>query len=167
MPQTYTPIATQTLGSAQATVTFSSIAATYTDLVIVAAPVMGTDAQNLKLQFNGDTTTNYSATFLEGDGSSAPSGRNSTTSSINTGNSIALGNTQNTVIWNVQNYANTTTFKTVLIRMNSHSASYAGTGAIVGLWRKTPEAITSLTLTAASGNIAIGSTFTLYGIKAA
>ena len=163
---TYVALDETTVGTAVPSVTFTGISGAYTDLVIVAAPVMGTDAQNLKLQFNGDTTTNYSATFLEGDGSSASSGRNSTTSSINTGNSIALGNTQNTVIWNVQNYANTTTFKTVLIRMNSHSASYAGTGAIVGLWRKTPEAITSLTLTAASGNIAVGSTFSLYGIAA-
>jgi hypothetical protein len=163
---TYTPIATTTLGSAAGSYTFSSISGSYTDLVLIAAPIMGTDAQNLKLQFNGDTATNYSATFLEGNGSSAPSSRNSSASSINTGNNNALGNTQNTVIWNMQNYSNTTTYKTTLIRMNSNSPAYPGTGAIVGLWRST-SAITSITLTAASGNIAVGSTFTLYGIAAA
>jgi hypothetical protein len=64
------------------------------------------------------------------------------------------------------NYANTTTFKTVLIRANNSST---GVDLILGLWRKTPEAITSITIknTGTSSNFAIGSTLTLYGIKAA
>jgi hypothetical protein len=61
------------------------------------------------------------------------------------------------------NYANTTTYKTVLSRANN---SAAGTEAIVGLWRSS-AAITSMTVLSETGNIAIGSTFSLYGILAA
>jgi len=61
MPATYEPIATTTLGSAAATITFSSIPATYTDLVIVFA---GTATANLNplMSFNSDSGTNYSTT---------------------------------------------------------------------------------------------------------
>jgi hypothetical protein len=42
------------------------------------------------------------------------------------------------------------------------------TGAVVGLWRKTPEAITSIdVLTLTADTFSIGTTFVLYGIKAA
>jgi hypothetical protein len=40
-----------------------------------------------------------------------------------------------------------------------------GTEAVVGLWRNT-AAITDIQLFAAASTFAIGSTFTLYGIKA-
>jgi hypothetical protein len=62
------------------------------------------------------------------------------------------------------NYANTTTYKTAISR---GSESVNGVMAIVVLWRKTPEAITSILLKPSTGNFDIGSTFTLYGIKAA
>jgi hypothetical protein len=62
----------------------------------------------------------------------------------------------------IQNYSNTTTNKTALIRDNF--ATY-GTFARVALWRST-SAITSITLTMSSSTFATGSQFTLYGIKA-
>ena len=60
---TYEPIATQTLASAAATITFSSIAATYTDLRLIFAKPIG--GSSLLLRFNSDTATNYSWTYLE------------------------------------------------------------------------------------------------------
>jgi hypothetical protein len=58
---TYEAIATQTLGSAAASVTFSSIPGTYTDLVIVCTPLRVTaGAEELVFQFNSDTGSNYS-----------------------------------------------------------------------------------------------------------
>lgn len=67
---------------------------------------------------------------------------------------------------NVENYSNTTTNKTVIARSNS-SSSIAGTVAVAGLWRST-SAITSITVFCTNGsNIKAGSTFSLYGIKAA
>jgi hypothetical protein len=65
------------------------------------------------------------------------------------------------------NYSNATTYKTWLSRNNRASASNApGTEALVGLWRST-SAITELVIGLTGGNFDTGSTFTLYGIKAA
>lgn len=161
MPATYQPISTQTLGTAVGSVTFSSIPATYTDLVLV---FNGTAAstQAMELRFNGDTATNYSATRLLGDGSSASSDRSSTSDVMLVGN---VYTTQTTNILQVMNYANATTFKTVLCRSNNAGAQVS---ARVGLWRKTPEAITTILVRPAGGaNFSIGGVFTLYGIKAA
>jgi hypothetical protein len=65
-------------------------------------------------------------------------------------------------IINIQNYSNSTTYKTVLARSNNAAT---GTDATVALWRST-SAITSIDYYLNSGSWATGSTFTLYGIKA-
>jgi hypothetical protein len=164
MPATYEPISTQTIGTAVASVTFSSIPQTYTDLVLVFAgssASLGTDS--IDIQFNGDTTTNYSNTFLSGNGSSASSGRNT---GFNYGVGALITSTEiANSTWNIFNYTNTTTFKTVLVRGNIAGALLRQG---VTLWRKTPEAITSILLkNDTAQNFAVGCTFTLYGIKAA
>jgi len=170
MPKTYEPIATNTLGSAQASYTFSSIPSTYTDLVVVASAKSSlTTTTQVKLTFNSDTATNYSWTRLLGDGSAASSARGTTQAYVEVG--YIAGNTgspsPDMFILQIQNYANSTTYKTLLSRWQSMNAANAYVAAVVGLWRKTPEAITSITLTPTSANFDTGSTFTLYGIKAA
>ena len=162
MPSTYAPIATQTLGSATASLTFSTIASTYTDLVLVS---IGTNSalNDIKLRFNSDTGNNYSETLLLGSGSSAITGRGSNISGLvhnYTDSAIASATTS------ILNYSNSTTYKTTLTRWNATSSSDPYTAAYVGLWRNT-AAITSITVFVASGTMSIGSTFTLYGIKAA
>ena len=163
MPATYDKIATQTVtGSAATTVTFSSIPATYTDLVIIwNGSNAGGSGQNTHINFNSDTASNYSRTYLLGDGSSAASGRNSNQTEYQPAGLYP----DSSFIINIFNYANTTTFKTVMTRSNVPSVY---TVATVGLWRKTPEAIHTVAIgTAGVNNLSIGSTFTLYGIKAA
>jgi len=166
MAKTYEPIATNTLGSITNSVTFSSIPATYTDLVlIVSATGSGGNASGV-IQFNGDTTSQYSTTILYGDGTTAASARPGSEVSMRATYAASIRTTSpNVITVSIQNYANTTTYKTALIR-NGNAA--AGTDAIVGLWRKTPEAITSIKFFSDNANsYAVGSTFTLYGIKAA
>jgi hypothetical protein len=155
---TYTPIATTTLGSTQASVTFSSLSG-YTDIYAV---INGTGAgQDLWLQFNGDTGSNYSMTFVFGDGSTAGSSRSTSASAIAIG-FMATGETTN--ICQVMNYSNATTYKTTLSR-DSRAAS--AVGARVGLWRNT-AAITSIVFKlAGGGNFNSATSFTLYGIAAA
>jgi hypothetical protein len=168
MATTYEPIATTTLASAAASYTFSSIPATYTDLVLIAGNLVATTGNpNVNLQFNGDTGSNYSATILEGTGSSAQAARKTSVTQIVEGNNVSLGGTNpSTIIYNVMNYSNTTTYKTALLRNSELSTTYPGTGATVGLWRNT-AAITSVSLTIGSSTFAAGATFTLYGIKSA
>ena len=161
MPSTYEPIATTTLGSAASSVTFSSISGSYTDLILIATPIYSTSAASV-LTLNSDTGSNYSGTWVYGTGAAAGSFRVSnstfTMNYFNNGSS----DTPNQII-NLQNYSNTTTYKTVLIRNNN---SAQGTDAVVGLWRST-AAISTIKIQTSTGNYNTGSTFTLYGIKAA
>jgi hypothetical protein len=161
MPSTYEPIATTTLGSAQASFSFTSIPGTYTDLVAV---VVAETPGNLKIELNSDTGSNYSNTVLYGTGSSALSARNTSSTGL------LFGTTANTVgngvnLYHFMNYSNSTTYKTALSRGNDVDNSLVR--ADVGLWRST-SAITSIRFISSLGsNLATGSVFTLYGIKAA
>ena len=160
---TYTPIATTTLGSAAASYTFSSISSTYTDLVCIFNGAITTGPDDVRIRFNGDTATNYSATLLRGDGTSTLSARSSNDTYISYNSYIGTGDGSSVGVFNIMNYSNTTTNKTVVCRGNV-AASFVN--ASVGLWRNT-AAITSMTLIAGGSTFKIGSTFTLYGIKAA
>ena len=159
---TYTPIATTTLGSAQSSVTFSSISGSYTDLVLItSAKHTGANDGEINVQYNGDTGNNYSVTMLYGSGSSAGSIRASnvayTSADRVNDQSFSAG------VTSILNYANTTTYKTLISRGNdtSYAIAYAG------LWRST-SAINQIKLTASGGTtFTSGSTFTLYGILAA
>lgn len=161
---TYTPIATQTLGSAAASVTFSSIPSTYTDLVLVTQAISAS-ADDIGIRFNSDSGTNYSQTWLSGNGTSAFSSRYSSSTSIYLDIYGSMGTTLfNNTIVQIMNYSNTTTNKTLLSRANRAGS---GVDAIVGLYRST-SAISTIVLAPTSGvNFSTGSTFSLYGIKAA
>ena len=167
---TYTPIYTTTLGSAQSSVTLNSFSG-YTDLVVVCSVTANSTADWLTLRFNSDTGTNYSVTTLQGTSSNAAvSQRQSSVDKITLpGFTNTMGSTvPSTNIFNVQNYSNSTTYKTVLSRGGTFdNSTTAAVGAVVGLWRST-SAVTSMSLFMYSGNsFKAGSTFTLYGIKAA
>jgi len=158
---TYALIASNTVGTATNTLTFSSIPSTYTDLVIVA-DYINTAATNLLGRFNSDTASNYSQTYLEGNGTSATSGRGSNTTFLNLGFSFASGSRTNAII-QIMDYANITTFKTVVNRQNQASNYLSATANV---WRATPAAISSVTIFTNGGNFDAGSTFKLYGIQA-
>jgi hypothetical protein len=163
MTATYEKIATTTLSSASATVTFSTISGSYTDLILVSNAI-GTADLNFLLRFNGDSGSNYSSTILKGNGSTASSTRFSNQTSFR-GNSSGYVTTtlQSNTITQIMNYSNTTTYKLILQRFNNASV---GVDAAVGLWRNT-AAITSITILQDTGTTyATGCTFTLYGIKA-
>ena len=157
----YEVISTQTLASAAASVTFSSIPQTYTDLVLVINGVNSAD-RNVVARFNGDTSTIYSSTRLYGTGSSAATDLYTTMSYA----TLSAGNTtlDYNIIARLDNYSNATTYKTIFTRSNI-------TGDIVGstvsTWRGLTAISTLLLMLNGAGNFNTGSTFTLYGIKAA
>jgi len=159
MTATYEKIATTTLGSTSSSVTFSTISGSYTDLVLVVNAQNSSSDGNWRLQFNSDTGSNYSFTSLSGTGSATESVRYSNVTSIDCG--VSGNGNLATQIANIQNYSNTTTYKTALSRLSSSSRFVT---ANVGLWRNT-NAITSITALNDNSWVS-GSTFTLYGIKA-
>lgn len=160
---TYEAIATQTLTS-NTTVTFTSIPQTYTDLVLVING-LSTGSEGVEYQVgNGsvDTASNYSRLRVMGDGTSASSFRTTSDRFLCDGfnNTSGAGSMQ---IVNFMNYSNTTTNKAVLFRGNSTSSYVL---AQTGLWRST-VAINTIKVLGYSGNLSIGTTISLYGIKAA
>ncbi len=119
-----------------------------------------------------DTGANYSSTNLYGGGLSGTTNvadRSTGATSISISASMGFWNSgiSNTAIFNFQNYSNTSLYKYCIVRSgNSGGTSYPGAGAFLGLWRSA-SAITNIKLSGASTSFASGSTFTLYGIKAA
>ena len=158
---TYTPIATTTLGSNTAQVTFSSISGSYTDLILVINGGVTTQGP-IHIQVNSDTNINYSYTRLYGNGTTASSDRFSSQNYFDV--AFFPNSLDNNSIVHFMNYSNTTTYKTILNRWNSTGF----TAAAVGLYRGSTNAITTIKLYNASAyDLKSGSTFTLYGIAAA
>jgi len=165
MPATYEPIATTTVsGSSTTSVTFSSISSAYTDIIVIFNGG-GTNPSNIQMQLNSDTGTNYSTTSMYGTGTTATSARYTNLNLMySAGVAAALPTTLSAMgIMSIMNYSNTTTNKTILSRYSNASAE---TTTNVSLWRNT-AAIHTIRLFSYSQAFLDGSTFTLYGIKAA
>jgi len=168
MPATYEPIATNTLGSAAASITFSSIPATYTDLRVVFSNVkISSSSSNVAyLRFNGDDGGNYSFTSLYGNGS-GPFSFTGTSGDGYTGIGLNTGPVSTTVphfyTADIFSYR-ASIFKTSLLTASQDQNGSGFVPSAVGLWRST-AAITSLTLVHSATDFATGTTATLYGIK--
>jgi hypothetical protein len=162
MPSTYTPIVTTTLGSDQATIEFTSIPQTFTDLVLIGgvSSTDGTFNRALRVQFNSDTSSLYSTTNIYGESSIV------TTSSPNSSFigvcEMPLGSNFMTVKLQASNYSSTIKNKTTVSSGGSANISTLA----AGLYRST-SAITSLKLLLSGQSFRTGSTITLYGIRAA
>ena len=163
MATTYEKIATTTLSSATNTISFGSIPTTYTDLKLVLVATTSTSNQAIYLRVNADSGTNYSYTYVGGNGTAASSSRQTSVTNIDP-TQLAGSSTTVPQMWDfdIFSYAGSTN-KTVLY---THTADLNGSGATekgVGLWRST-TAINAVSLTTSSGNMNIGTTATLYGI---
>ena len=167
---TYTLIASNTLSSSAASVTFSSIPNTFTDLVLKGSSrsAGGNQAFAILLRFNSDSATNYSDTTIEGSGSAASSYResNSVYGYITNGNvgSSATANTFSNWELYLPNYTVNSNKPFADFSVTETNATAAKMSADAGLWRNTAT-ISSIVLTDNGGNFVSGSSFFLYGIK--
>jgi hypothetical protein len=155
---TYTPLATVTLGGSDTDIVFSSIPGTYRDLILV---VEGTSnvSSNAYLYFNGDTTSgNYANVFAAGTGSSAISSSNGIGSYVGG----IYGSNRSVNIIQIMDYSATDKHKTRLSRM---SVAGAEVSMIAGRWANT-AAVTSMTFTLISNTMSTGTTLSLYGVIA-
>ena len=159
----YNLIATTTVGSGgAASIVFSGIPQTYTDIKVVMSLRASDSATQILLSLNG-STSNFSARYLFGDGSTPSSGTLARYVGALTPSSFTASTFGNTELY-IPNYAGST--------YKSYSADGAvetnATGAylslVAGLWSDV-AAITSLTLTGNSGNFVEYSSASLYGIK--
>ena len=156
---TYVALATTTLASASSSVTFSSIPATYRDLVIVFDGQITNTDRSACVRFNGDTGSNYSRVSVSNTASGTIS---------NTAFDFfyqADANRASAII-NIMDYSATDKHKSAITRSNdptSYVFMYAQR------WAST-DAITSITLLpmttsfAPSSTFVAGTTISLYGI---
>lgn len=159
---TYEPIATTTTTTATNTITFSNIPQTYTDLILIVNAIRDTGSSDDHLvRFNSDSGSNYSRTYLYGDGTNYSGGQetNQTSARLIYLNSSVRGVPQ----LHIMNYSNSVKYKTVLQRQNLPDTV---TAINCASWRSN-NAITSITITTPANNFAANSYFTLYGIAAA
>jgi hypothetical protein len=169
LPSTYDPIYTTTLTTAQASIDFTSIPATYTDLVLVVTGRCDSAnvSREIRVRFNGDSSGTYSITRMV-----ALIGNTLFTDRTINANDLSMGvfpsgNQGNTAdkgsaIWHINDYANTSKNKSILGRTNDPLDWIT---AVTGLWRST-VAINQVTVFFTTSNFIAGSTATLYGIKA-
>jgi len=155
--QTYIPLASLTLSSSAASVTFSSISQAYRDLVLVMSIKASAAGASTTTVLNSDTGANYNYVNMSGNGSTATSA----SSSASTLAGIGIVETDFTQIThNIMDYSATDKHKTVLTRGDRASAS---TLAVANRWANT-AAVTTITYSVTGTTIAAGSTFCLYGI---
>jgi hypothetical protein len=152
---TYTPLATVTLGSSAASVTFSSIPATYRDLILIFEGTQSA-AADLTFTLNGDTS-NRTGVVMFGNGGSTGSG-------TRTAGEVAYISTgRGNAIIQVMDYSATDKHKTILSRSNAPQDAVV---AYASRWAST-AAVTSFAIVATGGRtIGSGSNLSLYGVIA-
>jgi hypothetical protein len=172
--ETMTKLATYTVGvGGTATLTFSNIPQTYTDLVVrVSARTSTTGSQrnatDISVTFNG-SSTGYSSKILTGNAAvdNPPISVSNSGSSIVWGAEVPNADATANVFSNseiyIPNYTSSNYKNTSTDSVTENNSSNSEVRFSNGLWTNTSP-ITSLTLT--SGTLVQHSTFTLYGVKA-
>ncbi len=155
----------QELASSQASITFSSIPQTYTDLLLVfSGRFTSGSGGDVKMEFNG-VTTGYTHRQLFGNGSTASSSSGSGAYVGRANWSTSTANTFTNVQIYIPNYANGNAKSYSVDSVEENNATLASQNIIAGLWTGT-NAITSIVLTEFGGSLSFAqySSFTLFGI---
>lgn len=159
MAKAMVALANITLGSAQATVTFSSIPATYRDLRLVINGTLSATAQSIFVRLNGDTGTNYNYVLMYGGTGPATS---ASYPNVARGELGYQGSTTINVQSDILDYSATDKHKSYLSRGNDSTDLVI---AYAGRWAST-SAVTTVLVYPTSANFAAGSTFALFGVVA-
>lgn len=158
----YVALATVTLTGPQTVITFSSIPATFKDLVLVYAGTQTNASGEVYIRYNSDTGSNYTTVQMGGYGSGSGFESDFTTNRIvpaaNVGESTTI---ISNFVFTVLDYSATNKHKTSLLRMNTSSR---GVNAQANRWANT-NAINTITAEAGfAGQLATGTTISLYGV---
>jgi hypothetical protein len=161
-------IESKTLLSAAASIEFTSIPQTFTDLFVVQSCRFSNAVGDIEMRFNG-STTGYSMRLLFGSGSATGSDNNTSSYLVWSGlasRSTYTANTFGNSSIYIPNYTGSTTKSVSVDSVNENNATQAFQIISAGLWTGT-NAITSIEfngLYSAGNNFTIGSTISLYGI---
>ena len=153
---TYKALATVTLASTATSITFSSIPATYRDLVLVTNG-KATATASLRIRVNGDTGNNYNWVRMIGEAAGAFSDSSTSGGFLDGGNPSTTEGYMS--ITQFLDYSATDKHKTTLHRISFPNTTHVLANA--GRWANT-AAITSIEVY--NPTFAIGFTAALYGI---
>ena len=160
--------------SSAASITFSNIPQTYTHLHIRSSIQVSSGNEYVKVQFNGDTATNYTENHLFGNGTNAGAGGNLNYANVGLLWSMGAPSTANVFgasVADILDYTNTNKHKTLKSLDGVDLGGSGGVCFMSGAWVKTgsgttSNAITSITFTPNSSvNFASGTRIALYGVK--
>jgi hypothetical protein len=173
MAKVFKLIESITVGSGgSATIDFTSIPQTYTDLILklsVRGTIAGSNEGGAQMIFNNSTASNYSFRNLRGAGSGTPgSGAATGVAYIRvTNNHPTAGNTASTFCNSevyIPNYTSSRAKSTSENNASENNNATAFIQLVAGLWNLT-DAITRITLTSEATLFAQHSTAYLYGIS--
>lgn len=164
MPSTYTLISANTLATDTASVTFSSIPATFTDMVLKTSVRSSTTNEDFYVKVNS-LYSGIGSTFLYFK-TGVANGRqsNSLIYAKVTPSSYTANSFSNNEFY-FSNYAASTTKAGSVFEVSENNAESPVWIGITAFSQITTTAITSLQCETASGNFVAGSSFYLYGIK--
>jgi hypothetical protein len=164
----YELIETYILGSAQPSVTFSSLgtySSTYKHLQLRMTLRQDTNANEVRVRLNGDAGSNYRTHFLEGTGSAVNSSGYAATyaGGYYAAASGDIANVFGAAVLDLLDPYSTTKNKT-LRNLGGHAGSFDSIFLTSNLWINTAS-LTSIEILAITSNWVSGSRFSLYGIK--
>lgn len=163
-PSAYEPITAITVPSGTTSISFNSIPSTYTHLQIRAFAASSA-AANMTIRLNGDTGSNYSWHYLEGNGASTSAGGSGSIGYLLGPVTTNTASAYTGIIMDFLDYANTNKNKTVRTLAGVDlNGSNTWLNMFSGAWYNT-TAINSITLAISSATFTQYSSFALYGIK--
>lgn len=171
MANTYTLISSNVLTTTAASVTFSSIPATYTDLVLRCSTRIDAGATYesfLRYRFNGVGSPNYSVTELRAQGGSTGSVRTSSTGNWRGGyipTPSVTSNTFGSAEIYIPNYTGSTSKVGSHFGVQENNSANDASIAVAAQLLNLTSAITSMEIANNDGNFVAGSSFYLYGVK--
>lgn len=160
---TYEKISAVNLTSNAATISFTAIPQTYTDLRITMCSKLDVANDTVNIQFNGNTSSIYDQMLFYDNGGTQASGLNTNNSSFGFPQGANGKNYPTFTTGDIMNYTSSSFQKTLLTTAGCVDGSTRGLTVEMGRFKST-AAITSILLYANSGNFVANTKCTLYGI---
>lgn len=169
----FAAIAETTLGVATASITFSSIPATYSHLVCVVAGRMdsaGVSVDDMLARFNADTGANYDRTLWQADGTTTTQQSATGTTALKPfalPGPLAPSPGFGGGVFFIPGYAGTVGQKFIIAiggNKGGNATNNINATLGIGFWRSTTAISTLTLLSSAAGNFVAGTKATLYGM---